>query len=238
MKYLQFLIILFLTVSCKNENEKFPFSEDAMVQSKMYGMLLEYALFDTTKIEFVNTILCDTLKKNDELIFSKIETKIDDSSYFYFHLCEYEPIINDYIGMIYVDINKFDSIYMYCFDYNLKYSTNEFIKVIEDIAEHNKSTVEETIKHRKINNNYVPHFYFVVMTDYSDYESGFVEKVIRINKQINALMGECSLKVFGNEKVAIIPFIEITSGFTDIYKSRLKYNTLPIVDEEILIKID
>ena len=140
--------------------------------------------------------------------------------------------------MLYVDINKFDSIYMYCFDYRFRYSTNEFIKVIEEIAEHNKSTVEETIKHRKINNKYIPHFYFVVMTDYSDCESGFIEKVNRINKQINTLMDICSMKIFKKERVVITPYIEITNGFTDIYKSRLDYYALPIVDEEIMIEID
>ena len=233
MKYLLFLIILFFSFSCKNVNEKFPFNEEQMVQNKMYGELLEYALFDTTKIEFVQSLICDTLKKNENLIFSKIIKEIGDSSYFYFHMREYEPIINDYIGMIYIDINKFDSIYMYSFDLSFRYSINEFDKVIEEIAEHNKSTVEETIKHRKINNQYIPHFYFVVMTDYSDCENGLIEKIIQINNQIDTLMDLCSMKIFKNEKIVIRPYIEITSGFTDIYQSRLDYLPLPFDDEEI-----
>lgn len=235
MRYTLYFIILFIIVSCRNEKNNFPFDEEQMVKNKMYGELLEYALYDTTKQDFVNSILCDTLKKNSDLIFTKIETIIDDSSYYFFHLHEYEPIINDYIGMIYIDINKFDSIYMYSFDESFKYSTNEFIKVIEEIAKHNKSTVEETIKHRKVGNRFIPNFYFVVMIDTAYFEGDFVGKVIRINQQINSLMSSCS-DMFENEKVIIEPYIEITSCFTGIYKSQINYRPLPVVEDDVLFE--
>jgi|SRR5690554_891172 len=238
MRHLQYIVIFLLIVSCKNEKIKFPFSEEQMVQNNMYGELLEYALYDTTRIDFVDSILCDTIRKNGDLIFSKVETEIDDISHYFFYLHEYEPIINDYIGMIYVDINKFDSIYMYCFDDDFKYSTDDFIKVIQEIAEHNKSTIEETIKHRKINNKYIPNFYFVVMFDSSCCESGFVRKVVWINQQIKSLMNACSESIFKNEKVKIKPYIEISSCYTEIYNSRFDYYPLPIMEENILIEED
>ena len=231
MRHIISIIILFLIVSCKNENIKFPFNEKELIQNKMYGELLEYAMYNTTKIDFVNSILCDTLKNNSDLIFSKIESRINDSTYYFFHLHEYEPIINDYIGMIYIDINKFDSIHMYSFDNNFKYSSNEFIKVILEIAEHNKSTVEKTMKHRKINNKFIPNFYFVVMVDFATCDDEFVRRFIHVNKQINSMMTSCSKKIFKNEKVEIEPYIEITSGFTEIYKSRFNYKPLPEVNE-------
>ena len=235
MRYTLYIIILFIIVSCRNEDKRFPFEVEQLVQNKMYGILLEYALYDTTKIDFVNSILCDTLKKNRDLIFTKIETKINDSSYYFFHLHEFEPITNDYIGMIYVDINKFDSIYMYSFDESLKYSTNEFIKVIQEIAKHNNSTVEKTIKHCNINNRFIPNFYFIVMIDSNCYNGDFVSKVKQINQQINSLMSSCSDRVFKNEKVKIEPYIELTSRFTEIYKSRFDYHPFPVVEEDDLL---
>jgi len=237
MKNLSFIVVLLLICSCNKSNVEFPFTEEQMVGNKMYGELLEYALFDTTKVDFVNALLCDTLKKNENLIFKKIITEIGDSSYFFFQLQEYRPVINDYIGMLYVDINNFDSIYRYSFTSDSRYSTKEFIKVIDYIAELNQSTIEETIKHEKVNNKYIPHFYFVVMADYSDCESGFVEKVMQINRQINALMEECSEQIFKNEKVEIVPSVEITNRFKEIYESRQDYEPILIEDEEILKEI-
>ncbi|RLD62384.1 MAG: hypothetical protein DRI95_13145 [Bacteroidetes bacterium] len=46
------------------------------------------------------------------------------------------------------------------------------------------------------------------------------------------------LKIFKNEKIVIRPYIEITSGFTDIYQSRLDYYPLPFENEEILKEIN
>ena len=82
-------------LSCNNERNKFPFTEDEILQNEMYGTLLDYALFDTTKTEFVDDILCDTIIKNEHLVFSKNSTKIEDRSYFFFEMHGYEPIIND-----------------------------------------------------------------------------------------------------------------------------------------------
>lgn len=220
MKYILFIIVTLTIVACENETKKFPFSEEEMVQNKMYGILLDYTLFDTTKTDFVDDILCDTITKNENLIFSKIITEIEDSSYFFFHMYEYEPIINDYIGMLYVDIDRFDSIYMYGYYDDFRYSTNDFIKLIKEIATHNKSTVEETIKHRKVNNSYIPHFYFVVRTNYSDCENGFTKQVIWITKQINNLMNDCVIKILKNENIEITPYIEFQSGLKDTYKRR------------------
>ena len=42
------------------------------------------------------------------------------------------------------------------------------------------------------------------------------------------------MKIFKNEKIVIRTYIEITSGITDIYQSRLDYLPLQFEDEEIL----
>ncbi len=236
MRYIFYIVTLLLITSCKNKENKFPFDEEQMVKEKLYGELLEYALFDSTKIDFVDSLLCDTLRKNEDLILSKIQTVINDSSYYFFHLHEYEPIINDYIGMIYMDINRFDSIYMYAFDNNLKYSTDEFLKVIEAISDHNKTTIEETIKYRKIKNSFIPNFYFVVMIDTVLCESGFVRKFKQINKQIDTMLNSCGEHIFKNEKINIDPYIEITGIYTEIYKSRY-INRPPPIPEEDLFKV-
>ena len=202
-----------------------------MVENKMYGELLEFALHDSTKIDFVDSLLCDTLKKNSALIFSKIETEINDSLYFFFHMHEYEPVINDYVGIIYVEINQFDSIYMYSFDSSFRYSTSEFMKVIEEISDHNKKTIEETIKYRKIKERFIPHFYFVVMIDTALCKRGFVREFMQINEQIDTMLNSCIKKIFKNEQIKIEPYIEITSRPTEIYKLRSNFQ-LPITMEE------
>ncbi|MBN2663224.1 MAG: hypothetical protein JXR68_06210 [Bacteroidales bacterium] len=52
-------------------------------------------------------------------------------------------------------------------------------------------------------------------------------------------MDTCSKTIFKKEKIKIIPFIEITSGFTEIYQSRHDhYPPPPINEEEILNEID
>lgn len=239
MRYITIIMINLFVLSCNIEKHNFPFTEEEMLQNDMYGTLLEYALFDTIKTDFVDSVLCDTILKNKNLIFSKVVTEIGDSSYFFFQMHEYEPIINDYIGILYVDINNFDSIYMYCFDNSFRYSTDEFNNVIEEIAKHNRSSVEATIKHRKINNGYIPHFYFVVMIDYSKSKNGFAKNIIKINNQIDALMETCSKTIFKNDEIKIIPYIEITNRFTEIYQLRHNYYPLPqISEEEILNEID
>lgn len=236
MRFIFYILILFLITSCKNEDSKFPIDEQLMVENKMYGELLEFALYDSTNIDFVNSLLCDTLRKNSDLIFSKIETEINDSLFYFFHMHEYEPVINDYIGMIYVDINQFDSIYMYSFDSSFRYSTNEFMKVIKEISDHNKKTKEETIKHRKFKDSFIPHFYFVVMIDTALCKNGFIRKFMRVSEQIDTMLNSCSEEIFKNEKIKIEPYIEITSGFTEIYKSISEYQLPPILEEDFETK--
>lgn len=77
------------------------------------------------------------------------------------------------------------------------------------------------------------------MIDYSNCENGFTKNIIKINNKIDALMDTCSKTIFKKEKIKIIPFIEITSGFTEIYQSRHDhYPPPPINEEEILNEID
>ena len=80
MNYLYYFLIIFLLIACKKKETAFPLDQQTMIENKMYGSLLEYALYDTTKISLVDSILCDTLKKNNNLVFSKIETKIKEHS--------------------------------------------------------------------------------------------------------------------------------------------------------------
>ena len=78
-----FVIISFIIYlnSCTDVKVKhFPFSEDEMVEYNLYGALLEYAIHDSSKIDFVESIICDSIRKNQKLVFSKTKTIINDSS--------------------------------------------------------------------------------------------------------------------------------------------------------------
>ena len=81
------VILLTLVSSCTDSKTKhFPFSEAELTEYNMFGALLEYAIYDSTKIEFVEKAICDSIKKNQGLMFCKTEAFIvrDNRSYFFF----------------------------------------------------------------------------------------------------------------------------------------------------------
>ena len=73
MKQLIIMIsaVVVVVISCCQSNveyvEKFPFNEEELIE-KNFGVLLEYAIFDSTKIDFVKSILCDSICKNQKAI--------------------------------------------------------------------------------------------------------------------------------------------------------------------------
>ena len=204
------LNIVFIVSSCCQSNveyvELFPLSEDELIEDN-FGVLLEYAIFDSTKIDFVKNILCDSICKNQNLTFRKIETVINDSSYFFFYCREREFERSDYIGVLYFDINNLDTICLY--SHSFRYGINDIDKIIEKIADYNKTSIDETVKYWKIGNQYGPNFYCIVEFDLMKCENGFIEKVIMFNRTLNKLMDTYSEKKFPNEKVVIRPYIEI-----------------------------
>ncbi len=235
-----FLFFVFLLVSCNSETKKrpmdnestvlelkqFPWTEEEMLRSKLYGQLLEFALFDSNKIQIVNEILCDTLLKNNNLSFSKIETKKGDSTYFVYYLHECENISTDYIGVLYLDFKNLDSICMYNFQNRFSFTSNDFMKILDNIAKKNKCSVEEIMKHRKLNNAFIPHFYFVVLIDSSSCSEGFVEGVKDVSYKINSIIDSCNQMIFGNDKIMVLPYMEFTNCFHDIIDQ-------PVFDNEL-----
>lgn len=107
IKILIFITFTSMTISCVDKKsdmtKTFPFSEkDMMVNNGMIGALLEYAIFDSTKIEFVKENICDSISNKNDFVFSKIETIINDSSFFFYHYHQNEHITFDYFGVIYL----------------------------------------------------------------------------------------------------------------------------------------
>jgi len=213
---LRLIVFIFFAIhlnSCTDAQKYFPFSEDEMVKNNMFGALLEYAIYDRSKIDFVEGVICDSIRKNQDLVFSKTEAIIYDSSYYFFDCHEREYVINDYIGIIYFDIKNPDSLFYYCEDF--KYSIEDLDSVIDEIAKHNKSSIEKTIKYRSINDQYVPNFYFIVEFHSMDCNDGFVKKTIQFQDKINGLMDLYSERKFKNSQIKIRPYIEIRITFTN-----------------------
>lgn len=202
------LFITFVTsfISCKNEKKKFPLSEATMIKHKMYGELLEYAIFDNSKIEFVENIICESLTKNKNFVFRKSFFIIENDSSNYFFTCmKKEYFKGDPFNMIYFDINQPDSIYNYSPD--LKFSIYDINKMIDKISNRNNKTIEETLKHTRINNYFIPNFHITILFDSMDCNHKFVQKVIKINGWINLIMKSYSQTLFPNENVIFKPCI-------------------------------
>jgi len=214
--HILFAIIPFLVSlnSCTDSKTKhFPFSEAELTEYNIFGALLEYAIYDSSKIDFAEKAICDSIKKNQELVFCKIEAIIEDSSYHFFNWREREYHHSDYIGIIYFDITNPDSLFYY--SESFKHSIEELDYVVDEIVKHNNSTIEKTIKHHRINNQYIPHFYFIVDLDTMDCNDGFVKKAISWHNKINGLMDSYSERHFKNKEIKIRPYIEIRVTFAN-----------------------
>ena len=85
-------------------------------------------------------------------------------------------------------------------------------KIIEELAEFNKTSIEKVAKLWKIGNVYIPKLVYIVLFDSFNCGDGFVEKVILLNKTINKVMDTYAEKQFPNEKIIIRPQIEIQIG--------------------------
>ena len=215
MKRLIIMIIaVVVAVSCCQSNveyvEQFPFSEEDLIEKNL-GVLLEYAIFDSTKIDFVKSILCDSICKNQNLTFCKTETVINNCSYFFFDCRMQEVRRSDYPGILWLDINNMDSLRN---NFGVRYGINDIDIIIEELAEFNKTSIDEVIKsvfikQCEIGNVYIPYLIYIVSFDSFNCEDGFVEKVILVNKTINKVMDAYSEKKFPNEKIIIRPLIEI-----------------------------
>jgi len=213
IKIVVFVICLIGLSSCKenklggSDSVGFPLNETQMVKSKEIGTMLEYAIFDSTKIDFVTNIICDTFSIKDGFVFSKIEAIIYDSSYFFFYYHEWEDINFDYIGMIYLDLENPDTICLY--SYKWKYSINDFGQIIKEISDHNQCSVMELIKDRKVGRYYVPKIVFIVNLNSSECSSGFVKQAIETDRIVNSLLDKYIKSEFPDEKILIKPNIEI-----------------------------
>ncbi len=196
--------------SCQTPSqEKFPFSEKQMLENKDCGILLEYAIYDSKNIEFVKTNICDILKQEKELCFSKIRMEINDTLYYYFS-GPYEEdwnVINDYYGVFYFDINKCDSFYVYNFE--SKYSINDFDLIIDKLASKYEKAPLEILTNRKVGNTFTPSVYFIIDTKSMNCEESFVENVIEVNRFINNLMNSYAKRKFPKEELKLSPYIKI-----------------------------
>ncbi len=206
------VICLSCLSSCKEkkldgEDNGFPLSETELINSKEIGSMLEYAIFDTTKIDFVNNIICDTPRIKSGFVFSKLEAHIYDSSYFFFYYHEDRHIDFDYIGMIYLDLENPDTICLYSYDW--KYHINDFEQIIIEISDYNKCSVMEIIKHRKVGRYYVPNLYFNFNLNSLECSNGFVKKVIEIDRKVNSIMDKYIKSEFPNEEILIKPNIQL-----------------------------
>jgi len=222
------LSIAFIVGSCGQKNveyvEQFPFSEDELIEEN-FGILLEYAIFDSTKIDFVKNLICDSVSKNKYLIFEKMELNINDSSYFFFICHENKDLRrSDYPGILWVDINNLDSLRN---NFGYQYGINDIDIIIEELVEFNKTrfsiidatSIEKLVKQWKVGNVYIPYLIYIVYFDFHSFtcEGGFVEKVILFNATINKVMDTYSKKQFPNEKIIIRPQIEIQIDFNLLY---------------------
>jgi len=220
------LSIAFIVGSCNQSNveyiERFPFSEDELIEEN-FGILLEYAIFDSTKIDFVKRLICDSISRNKYLKFAKMELEINDSSYFFF-ICREDKDLrrSDYPGILWIDINNLDSLTN---NFGYRYGINDIDIIIEELVEFNKTKIssidatstDKIVKQWKIGNVFIPYLVYIVYFDSFNCEDGFVEKVILFNKTINNVMDSYSEKKFPNEKIIIRPQIEIEIDFNLLY---------------------
>ena len=222
------LSIAFILDSCSQSNvkiiEQFPYSENELIEEN-FGILLEYAIFDSTKIDFVKSLICDSISKNKHLMFTKMELDIKDSSYFFF-ICREDKDWrrSDYPGILWVDINNLDSLSN---NFGYRYGINDIDIIIEELVEFNKTSIssidatsiEKLVKQWKIGNVFIPYLVYIVYFDFNSFtcEGGFVEKVLLFNKTINKVMDTYSEKQFPNEKIIIRLQIEIEIDFNLLY---------------------
>ena len=217
-KVLIFSILVLIAGSCRQSSlenvEQFPLSEEELIEEN-FGVLLEYAIFDSTKIDFIKSLICDSISKNKYLIFEKMEVVINDSSYFFFICSKNQDLRHsDYPGILWIDINNLDSLNN---NFSYRYGINDIDTIIEELAEFNKTSIDEVVKSWKIGNVYIPYLLYIVHFDSFNCEDGFVEKVILFNKTINKVMDSYSEKIFPNEKIIIRPQIEIQFDFNLLY---------------------
>ncbi len=198
--------------SCNNKKEKadqrntFLLSETEMIEMNDPGVLLEYAIYDTSKVEFVKSIICDTLSFGKDYVFRKVETTINDSSYFLYDFQQKEYINVDYVGMIYFDAGDLDTFAFYTDD--RKYPVKDFGKVLKEICDYNKCSLEELIKYRKVGEYYIPNIYVYVEFNSMSCDSGFIEKAVIIDHKISSLFSEFIRKELPDDTLLIKPYIE------------------------------
>ena len=189
------LCIVLILGGCGQRNieyvEQFPLSENELIEEN-FGVLLEYAIFDSTKINFVKSLICDSISKSKYLMFRKMELDINDSSYFFLTcLDDWDLMHNDYPGLLWLDINNLDSLTN---NFGYRYSIYDIDKIIEELVEFNKTSIDEVVKQWKIGNVYIPYLVYIVIFDSFNCEDGFVEKVVLFNKTISKVMNSYSEK--------------------------------------------
>ncbi len=177
------------------------------MKTKEPGILLEYSIFDTTKIEFVKNILCDTLNDNQDIVFEKQAVIINDSTYYFYTLRKRMYVEFDYIGMLYFDAENLDTFSMYTYDW--KFTIDDFDSAVKAIYESNQFSKEELFKRKKIGNYYVPDIFFNIEVNSMKCESGFLEKVVQADRKINLLLKNYVQKEFPDENILVKPRITI-----------------------------
>lgn len=205
---LSLVLLLVITLSClRHQSHSFPLTEKEMIVNRAYGMLLEYAIFDDTKIDLVKSVLCDSLEVNPDIIFRKTETIFPSDTLLMF--CSFKKDTYDssidWKNILNVKLEMQDSI-TWLSD---KYHINEITPIIDSIIKSSDDNVDWVFKQRKIKDIYVPTFAFVVKVEILNCNSDFIENVIQLNKRVNKLMDKLSKDYYPEEKITIRPIIEI-----------------------------
>lgn len=196
--------------SCNNKKENsnqintFPFTEAEMIEMNDPGLLLEYAIYDTSKIDFVKNLICETLKQERDIVFRKSKVIINDNTYFHYIIEERMYVEFDYIGMIYFDANNLDTFSMYSCDW--KYKTDNLDKAITEICENNKFSKRELIKHDKVSKFYIPKIYFHIEVNSMNCDCAFIEHVVHADRFIDSLLQAYVNKEFPDDKILVKPY--------------------------------
>lgn len=210
-KIIKIILFSFIITSCNAPKEhtvdnNFVIPFKTLIKSNDLGNLLEFALYDTTNINKVKEIICDSLNNIHDIYFIRIEKIYEQDTLFFLQAYPHDGSISCADGtlLFYINLDSPEIIRWMGDDYTFS-NLNSLIDSISILKNTDKTTL---IGKNKLQNFVIPRFAFVIKSKSFSCEYQFIEKIVSINSQIETQLAKVSNELY-SDTIKIRPKIEI-----------------------------
>ncbi|KAB1065276.1 hypothetical protein [Salibacter halophilus] len=161
-------ILILILISCESYLKKdskdpdFPYTLSQILEYKLIGESVEFSAIYPDSSSKVLNMFCDTFDANPELYLDKYYTKIDSTTYHFFHASPVEFPWIDEAGTFYFNIDNLDSLFQY--NEEFKYPSDSLTELIIQSAADENMTISELLKFRQFESStfWTPKLFFVI----------------------------------------------------------------------------